>query len=338
MSFLLAQIAIFLVLAALFGAALMWFFLRRRYEDVTERYAFLEGEIDDRGRQLELYNSIEDRLGSLVPTPTDLTPLSRRLNDVEARIEGVRAAQPDMSKLDSQLAAIDLELTSLKLPEVDLSPLNERLDAIETRLTNSRPPKANIAGVESKLATIEAKLSSMRGAEEESLTAVFQWVEGAVGAMRCPDVDLAPLIQRLDRLEAKLFEPSTPEEAPLTETETFEEVRKQDGSKNLLTRAAFGAPDDLKRISGVGPVLERMLHRLGVYYFWQVAEWTPEDVQFVDDQLTAFKGRIERDTWVSQAIQLAKSPGAAPPPETRAASPSPGAEGPNEGVETSPEL
>ncbi|MFO1401273.1 MAG: hypothetical protein U1F30_08690 [Steroidobacteraceae bacterium] len=54
-----------------------------------------------------------------------------------------------------------------------------------------------------------------------------------------------------------------------------------------------------------------MLHQIGVYYFWQVAEWSADDVAYVDTQLTAFRGRIRRDDWVRQASQLMQREGAA---------------------------
>ena len=66
-----------------------------------------------------------------------------------------------------------------------------------------------------------------------------------------------------------------------------------------------GEPDDLKKISGVGPVLETKLHELGVTKFAQVAAFTPEDITKVDDALS-FKGRIDRDEWLKQAAELAK--------------------------------
>ena len=61
--------------------------------------------------------------------------------------------------------------------------------------------------------------------------------------------------------------------------------------------------DDLKKLSGVGPVLEKKLHALGVTSFAQIAAWTTEDIARVDESLN-FKGRIERDDWVSQAKAL----------------------------------
>lgn len=67
---------------------------------------------------------------------------------------------------------------------------------------------------------------------------------------------------------------------------------------------AGGQADDLKQISGVGPVLEGKLNSLGIYNFSQVAAFTPEEITMVDARLS-FKGRIEREDWLGQAAKLA---------------------------------
>ena len=72
---------------------------------------------------------------------------------------------------------------------------------------------------------------------------------------------------------------------------------------NLLD-APKGEADDLTRISGVGPKLNDKLNDNGVYHFWQIAEWGPAEIAFMDDQLS-FKGRIERDEWIKQATEFA---------------------------------
>ncbi len=69
--------------------------------------------------------------------------------------------------------------------------------------------------------------------------------------------------------------------------------------------APAGDPDDLKKISGVGPVIEKKLHALGITKYSQVAEFSKEDIEKVDLELN-FKGRIDRDNWLEQAAQLAK--------------------------------
>ncbi|PRD50855.1 helix-hairpin-helix domain-containing protein [Phyllobacterium myrsinacearum] len=65
-----------------------------------------------------------------------------------------------------------------------------------------------------------------------------------------------------------------------------------------------GLPDDLKRISGIGPKLEQVLNGLGIYTYAQIAAWSPRETAWVDDHLK-FGGRIVRDEWVKQSAALA---------------------------------
>ncbi|MBO6902378.1 MAG: dipeptide ABC transporter ATP-binding protein [Rhizobiaceae bacterium] len=64
-------------------------------------------------------------------------------------------------------------------------------------------------------------------------------------------------------------------------------------------------PDDLKRISGVGPKIEGILNGLGIYTYAQIASWKKAEREWVDGKLK-FHGRIEREDWVKQAKALAK--------------------------------
>ena len=73
----------------------------------------------------------------------------------------------------------------------------------------------------------------------------------------------------------------------------------------LLAAARGGVSDDLKRIKGIGPKLEAMLHGMGVHHFDQIASWTEAELAWVDDNLEGFKGRASRDAWVDQAKVLA---------------------------------
>jgi predicted flap endonuclease-1-like 5' DNA nuclease len=59
--------------------------------------------------------------------------------------------------------------------------------------------------------------------------------------------------------------------------------------------------DDLKKIYGIGPVLEKALNRLGVTSFQQVARFTREDIDRVSAAIEFFPDRILRDDWISGA-------------------------------------
>jgi len=80
-----------------------------------------------------------------------------------------------------------------------------------------------------------------------------------------------------------------------------------EGSKPVtLDAPRDGKADDLKLIKGVGPKLEGVLNDIGIYHFDQVAAWGADEVEWADQNLVGFKGRVSRDNWVTQAKQLAE--------------------------------
>ncbi|CAN0605902.1 unnamed protein product, partial [Ectocarpus sp. 12 AP-2014] len=66
-----------------------------------------------------------------------------------------------------------------------------------------------------------------------------------------------------------------------------------------------GKADDLKQIKGIGAKMEALCNRLGFWHFDQIANWSADEVAWVDANLEGFKGRVTRDTWVEQAGVLA---------------------------------
>ena len=116
-------------------------------------------------------------------------------------------------------------------------------------------------------------------------------VKAAIGAGSAPDVVAAP---------AKPKKAAAPKaEAPKAEAKKAE-PKKEAAPK---AEAAAGA-DDLKKLSGVGPALEKKLLAAGITSFAEIAAWTEDDIAKFDEELS-FKGRIEREGWVEQAKAFA---------------------------------
>ncbi|MEO0367834.1 MAG: hypothetical protein AAF197_03505 [Pseudomonadota bacterium] len=84
-----------------------------------------------------------------------------------------------------------------------------------------------------------------------------------------------------------------------------DEIEVSEEWKPMALTSAPTTPDDLKRIKGIGGVIEQTLNGLGVYQFAQIAEWTEDNVAWVEKSLK-FKGRIGREQWISQAKTLAE--------------------------------
>ncbi|MFM9975262.1 MAG: 30S ribosomal protein S2 [Beijerinckiaceae bacterium] len=70
-----------------------------------------------------------------------------------------------------------------------------------------------------------------------------------------------------------------------------------------LLASPRGGVDDLTKLTGVGPELEKKLNEAGVFHYWQVAAMTDAEVAAVDAALK-LNGRIARDHWVDTAKAL----------------------------------
>jgi NADH-quinone oxidoreductase subunit E len=97
---------------------------------------------------------------------------------------------------------------------------------------------------------------------------------------------------------------STPTPNP---DQTPSKVQLAGKKPKTLKAARKSGADDLKRIKGVGPKLEKLLNSLGFFHFDQVASWSENEMAWVDQNLEGFKGRATRDNWVAQAKELMSS-------------------------------
>ncbi len=325
MAYLLAKIIVLLVLAALLGAWFMRWWLLRQLSEVTSEYRALTGDWAAWRKRVEAL---------LVPVPppppappTDLRPVLARLDGVEATVTAAVAAiripalpeipapvAVDLGPLQSRLATLEQAWKSFSVPapkDVDLSGLVARCEQIEAAVHAIRMPvippmpafPAIPAPIQVDLGPLEARLAELERA----------WRGFTVPAPR--DVDLSGIHVRLEQLDAAVRAIKIPPPAPPPPPRPTVPRPVREGSRNLLLHAAYGRPDDLQLIKGVAKVLEKMMHGIGVYYFWQIAEWTPADVEHADRQLTAFHGRIKRDNWIDQSIVLATRPGSQRRPE-----------------------
>jgi len=275
---------------------------------IVERLALLEA-------RLAAGPSSETLIGTLAGIESDLDVLSRRPVDLEP-------VYSQLGALDASLAAIRTELRGQNRTES----LERRLAALQEAVLNT--PQPDYTRIDLALRSIESTfdlgaLEDRLTAIEYGLTAVHHMLRNRGEAPRAePEVRLraetpAPFEPRPVPRPARIVPvpPPEPPPRPVRRLDPITKARRVDDEANLLTHAAFGTSDDLELIVGVGPMLTELLHEIGVFYFWQIAEWSSADVEYVDGKLLHFKGRIERDDWVGQSRQLALLPTSAKRPE-----------------------
>ncbi len=146
---------------------------------------------------------------------------------------------------------------------------------------------------------IAASASSILAADSNG--AMPAAVPAAAKPVTSADVDPGAARKSAEKQVAAEAKPLA-EETPAAADTPSADINKPE----MLTEPRAGGADDLKQIKGVGTKLEGALHGIGVFHFDQIAAWTPEEVQWVDDNLIGFKGRVSRDEWVKQAKVLAE--------------------------------
>ncbi|MCA4895275.1 MAG: hypothetical protein ING84_09755 [Cytophagales bacterium] len=125
------------------------------------------------------------------------------------------------------------------------------------------------------------------------------------------DIELGRIAFQMKQLENQLAEEKENKQklaAELEEAKLSKEPKRQPVEPAFLGHAKFNEKqkDNLKMISGIGPVLEQKLNALGIYTFRQISEFTPQTIEHVTSSIKFFPDRIGRDNWIGQAAALAR--------------------------------
>ena len=141
------------------------------------------------------------------------------------------------------------------------------------------------------------KLTLVRVTEILNSGAEKSGVKAALGAGSVSKSAIAAVVEPASKTK-------TAKPAAAKATEAKPAAAKVTEAKPAAPKAGKAAAGgDLKKLSGVGPALEKKLMAAGVTSLEQVAAWTEADVTKIDEELS-FKGRIEREGWIAQAKEL----------------------------------
>ena len=84
------------------------------------------------------------------------------------------------------------------------------------------------------------------------------------------------------------------EQKPINKDEVLLQISKH---KYLLNYDSFGTAtelekDDLKMISGIGPLIEERLNALDIYTYRQISKFSIQDIKAITNAMEYFRGRI----------------------------------------------
>lgn len=311
--YLLTKIALSLAIAFALGfgtAWLAWFVgSRRREEEVTalwqRRFADLQHERDravtglnrelDEARQQvpTLEKSLAERSDLIAQLESDLAEWREKLPPVQA---GVAERETQIATLTAEVEARDAQIAALTRDREALAATAqpERDEQAWDEL-RAQVKRAEVAREQADSRADEFELAARELAEELNAALVVEKTAAREAAAEF-EASIESLREEIETLRSQP-----------TSTSTVKTLRPGVAPQGLLESLPDGrTADDLKKIRGVGPVLERTLNQLGIYFFDQVASLSADEIDWVTYHLDTFPGRIERDEWVSQARELSQ--------------------------------
>lgn len=218
-----------------------------------------------------------------------------------------------VSEKDDEIGRIQSELDQLADLRTELAERDTTIERLESQLlTQAEVKDAEIKRLDTAKNESEQEVEALtvqvgeieelkRKLAEQDSTMSRLTASGASAKLQAED--------RLKELQQKLIRAETSIEK---RNETIEELRNQlaelearyKALRSLPAEQLFVRPketDDLKKIWGIGPVLEKTLNRIGISTFAQIGRFTEEDIERISNVLEEFQGRIVRDGWVEGA-------------------------------------
>lgn len=213
-----------------------------------------------------------------------------RTQDLEKEVNELRSRSKKVDELESELSTLKRQADRVTHVEA----------ALDDRERVRREQERNIQQYQTKIKRLEEsvrKAESSNNAEATNNLEYRRLQSELIGVNQQRD----KYVEQIRLLESQLRNKS--QKSNSTSTRTFEQNITSEKFKPKR-QPLFTAPaekDDLKKVKGIGPVMEKTLNELGVTSFKQLGGFDQDDIQRVSDALDVFPGRIERDEWVSQA-------------------------------------
>jgi predicted flap endonuclease-1-like 5' DNA nuclease len=225
-----------------------------------------------------------------------------RARTLEYEIEEARA---DLISQDQRLRAMHKELEASREQ-------NESLKRAKRQLTaslDSRNRALHDAETKISLLELDAKPSSRESAEDlrrELRLAVTERDE-AQQAFRHAETRSERLRTELEVLHGiheRMLDDLEKLKARLSDAELELKTSGESRPPAWVMVQPYGPRDDLQRLQGVDPMLERTLNRLGIYHFHQIARFETSDVEWLVEHVDGVPEQTIRDSWIADASRL----------------------------------
>jgi len=263
---------------------------------------------------------------------TQLERLADQETTLAAFANEVRQSNAARTKVQEELAGKEQELADLQQRLVEADRWREEFERLRTKLEELEPAQGRLHWLEVQLSEKDAHHRQAVNRLEQDLAARDRRLaEQAEQTLLLEERDrrITTLEQRLAQLHALQAELAGQAKIMGDQEEEISRLRKRLGEVRAALRVREdGAPvlarpngpanqlslqmpapkatagprkDDLKKIQGISPAIERALNKMGTFTYVQIARWKPSDLARIAKKLDNLPGRVKPDHWIADA-------------------------------------
>ena len=85
---------------------------------------------------------------------------------------------------------------------------------------------------------------------------------------------------------------------------TLEIMKSPNKSKTVIDLNNYRSRDNLHKIRGIGPSIEKILNKYDIYRYEQIANISEYEIETVARDIKGLKSQIHREDWIGQAEYL----------------------------------
>jgi predicted flap endonuclease-1-like 5' DNA nuclease/gas vesicle protein len=253
--------------------------------------------------------------------------LQREIKDIRSNLEVV---VNERKQLQSDLEASSAGEDILRQKDERIDKLNQELENWQNRLPplieRFRVRNEEAERLEQELAEARDRIRELESAQDTAgedqtrIEAVHDPDELTDGLDASNDpADDVPMESAAEQTDEPDEEPGSEEEEEEIDDINDGEVEDLDddldqedsfaSSPESVPESEFDSEphtqrDNLKKIKGVGPAIEKTLNEIGIFNFQQIADMSEYDIDRVAKRLKGFHSRIYREDWIGQARAL----------------------------------
>lgn len=267
--------------------------------------------LDNRMRQMENENRVLQNSVLEVKTESDEKVAYNDISGLRSQLNIMLEENKDLKKQINNLQTGNTAGISV----TELSEIKSRIAQLETENDNLKEQLEGYATVKNSDAFDFVDLETGKDPEVYDELVIERAVNAPADMADNIDQQQLALLDERERAQLRVMGDRIDVSATKNETSVVDQPRSLDASSaddQVVEKTASinnqnvnnYEKDELTKIDGIGPFIEKKLNEIGIVSFKQISEMDDDAIERITKAIEFFPGRIKRDDWVGQAKEL----------------------------------